>query len=283
MVKTAVWKPDKDNKSVQRFMSRMRDRHTREEADAKRLIKKGLTPEPYLYEIPESGERFEYIVVENDSSQRVGDKMKYPEVVRRLGKKIDISYYLKTVVGLCARFINYDESFQPSSEIVLGALKKLKDGNKADDNEADDDGMDEDDLDEDEEDGHEIDEDEISKIRDALAQKSAEKWVRGYIKELHTGPKKGHAIIFHLWKESNTYAKNLFNSTYANKIVKYSGNDAYWSSYLNTLDKQEESICLKLTTLLAEISKVDVEYRDSMYKVVTKTSKRESKAMTIEQ
>ncbi|CAI2201029.1 6172_t:CDS:1, partial [Funneliformis geosporum] len=42
-------------------------------------------------------------------------------------KKIDISYYLKTVVGLCAQFINYDESFQSSSEIVLGALKKLKD------------------------------------------------------------------------------------------------------------------------------------------------------------
>src|ERR671929_322585 len=99
VVKTAVWKPDKKNKSVQRFISRMRDRHTREEADAKRRIKKGLTPEPYLYEIPEPGKRFEYIVVENDSSQRVGDKMEYPEVVRRLGKKIDISYYLKTVIG----------------------------------------------------------------------------------------------------------------------------------------------------------------------------------------
>ena len=98
----------------------MWDRHTREEADAKRCIKKGLTPESYLYEIPKPGERFKYIVVENDSSQRVGDKMEYPEVVRRLGKKIDISYYLKIVVGLCARFINYDEIFQPSSEIVLG-------------------------------------------------------------------------------------------------------------------------------------------------------------------
>jgi hypothetical protein len=103
-----------------------------------------------------------------------------------------------------------------------------------------------------------MDEDEASKIRDALAQKSAEKWVRGYIKELHTGPKKDHAIISHLWKEANTYAKNLFNSTYADKIVKYSGNDVYWSSYLNALDKQEESIRLKLTTLLAEISKIDV-------------------------
>src|ERR1044071_5750202 len=105
VIKIAVWKPDKNNKSVQRFISQMRDRHTREEADAKRRIKKGLTPEPYLYEIPEPGERFEYVVVENDSSQRVGDKIEYPEVVRRLGKKIDISNYLKTVVGLCARFI----------------------------------------------------------------------------------------------------------------------------------------------------------------------------------
>ncbi len=181
VIKTAVWRPDKNNKSVQRFISRMRDRHTRKEADAKRRIKKGLTPEPYLYEIPEPGERFEYIVVENDSSQKVGDKMEYPEVVRRLGKKIDISYYLKTVVSLCARFINYDEIFQPSSEIVLEALKKLKDGNKAGDNKADDGGMDEDDLDEDEEDEDEMDEDEVSKIRDALAQKSAEKWVRKII------------------------------------------------------------------------------------------------------
>src|ERR1044071_9279256 len=106
--------------------------------------------------------------------------MEYPEVVRLLGKKIDISYYLKTVVGLCARFINYDERHQPSSEIVLGALKKLKDGNKAGDGV-----MDEDDLDEDEEDEDEMDEDGVSKIRDALAQKSAEKWVKEYIKNLH--------------------------------------------------------------------------------------------------
>ena len=87
VIKTAVWKPDKNNKSVQHFISRMRDRHTCEEADAKRRIKKDLTPESYLYEIPELGERFEYVVVENDSSDKVGDKMEYPEVVRRLGKR----------------------------------------------------------------------------------------------------------------------------------------------------------------------------------------------------
>ncbi|CAG8780209.1 13135_t:CDS:2, partial [Rhizophagus irregularis] len=84
VIKTAVWKPDKNNKSVQHFISQMRDRHTREEADAKRLIKRGLTSEPYLYEILEPGERFEYVVVENDSSDKVGNKMEYPEVVRRL-------------------------------------------------------------------------------------------------------------------------------------------------------------------------------------------------------
>ncbi|CAB4381584.1 unnamed protein product [Rhizophagus irregularis] len=213
----------------------MRDRHTREEADAKRLIKKGLAPEPYLYEIPEPGER-----------------------------------YIPTITRSCA-----------------GSLKKVKSANKAKHNgvsgdDKADDGADEDDLDEDEEDEDEIDEDEVSKIRDNLAQKSAEKWVRGYIKELHTGPKKDHAIISHLWKEANTYAKNLFNSTYADKIVKYSGNDVYWSSYLNALDKQEESIRLKLTALLAEISKIDVGCRDRMYKLVTKPGKRKSKAMTLE-
>jgi len=46
----------------------MRDRHTHEEADAKQLIKKGLTPKPYLYQIPKPGECFEYFVVENDLS-----------------------------------------------------------------------------------------------------------------------------------------------------------------------------------------------------------------------
>ncbi|CAB4476463.1 unnamed protein product [Rhizophagus irregularis] len=273
VVKTVVWKPDKNNKSVQRFISRMRDRHTREEADAKRLIKKGLTPKPYLYEIPEPGERFEYVVVENDLSQKVGDKMEYPEVARHLGKKIDISYYLKSVVGLCARFINYDDSYQPSYETLLEALKKLKEDNKADDG-----GMDEDDLDEDEEDEDVLDEDEVSKIRDALAQKSAEKWVRDYIKNLHEGPKKDEVIISHLWKGACIYAKTLFDTTYANRIVKCSESNAYYQSFLNALDKQEESIRLKLSSLLKEISEADIGYRDSMYKLVTK-----KRAMSLEQ
>ncbi|PKK46603.1 hypothetical protein RhiirC2_722683, partial [Rhizophagus irregularis] len=187
--------------------------------------------------------------------------MEYPEVVRRLGKKIDISYYLKTVVGLCARFINYDEIFQPSSEIVLGVFKKFKDGNKAGDNGADDGGMDEDDLEEAEEDEDKIDEDEISKIRDALAQRSAEKWIREYIKNLRDGPKKDKTIISHLWKGARIYTKKLFDTTYANK-EEYLTKNAYYQSFFNTLDKQEKSIRLKLSSLLKEISEVDIEYRD---------------------
>ncbi|CAG8564252.1 11880_t:CDS:2 [Cetraspora pellucida] len=196
IIKTAVWKLDKNNKS-------------------------GLTPEPYLYEISEPGERFEYIVVENDLSQKVGDKMEYSEVARCLDKKIDINYYLKNIVGLCACFINYEDRYQPSSETLLEALRKLKDDNK---------------------------------VGDSLAQKSAK----------------------------NIYAKKLYDTIYANKIVKCSGNDAYWSSFLSALDKQEESIRIKLTTLLAEIFQDDIRSREEMYKLVTKASKHKSKAMTLE-
>ncbi|RIA82671.1 hypothetical protein C1645_834996 [Glomus cerebriforme] len=170
MIKTAMWRPDKNNKS-------------------------DLTPESYLYEIPEPGERFEYIVVENDSSERMDDKMEYPEVL--------------------------------SSEIVLEALKKLKDGNKASNNKADDGGVDENDVDEENED--EMDEDEVSKIRDALV--------------------------------STRLRKKLFDTTYADK-EEHLTNNAYCQSFLNVLDKQEESIRLKLSSLLKEISEIDIGYRE---------------------
>ncbi|CAI2162521.1 20548_t:CDS:2, partial [Funneliformis geosporum] len=100
-------RPDKNNKSVQCFILRMQDRHIREEADAKQLIKKGLASEPYLYEILKL------------------------EVARHLNKKIDINYYLKSVIRLCTQFINYDDRHQLLSEIILKALKKLKNDNKA--------------------------------------------------------------------------------------------------------------------------------------------------------
>ncbi|RIA91187.1 hypothetical protein C1645_737265 [Glomus cerebriforme] len=91
-----------------------------------------LIPEPYLYQISEPGEHFEYVVVENDLSQK----------------------------ALCIFYtINYDDRYQPSSEILLEVLKKLKDDNEVDGNEVDENKVNED----------EVDENEVSKIRDALS------------------------------------------------------------------------------------------------------------------
>ncbi len=52
----------------------MRDRHTHEVADAKWLIKKGLTSELYLYEISESSKRFKYIVVNHCDKKSISKK-----------------------------------------------------------------------------------------------------------------------------------------------------------------------------------------------------------------
>ena len=105
---------------------------------------------------------------------------------------------------------------------------------------------------------------------------------------MHESPKKDEAIIWsHLWKEASTYAKKLFDTNYAGKVVKCSGNIGYYTSSLNALDKLEESIRLKLSSLLKEISKINVGYKKEMYKLVIKSAKggnrHKSKAMTIEQ
>jgi hypothetical protein len=42
------------------------------------------------------------------------------------------------------------------------------------------------------------------------------------------------------------------------------------SSIVNAVDKQEESIRLKISSLLKKISKIDIGYREEMYKLFTK-------------
>ena len=69
--------------------------------------------------IPDSGERFSYIVVNNGSrykkdgskSTRKGDYMEFSEIAKEFNMKIDISHYLEQTVGMCARFINEDDMF----------------------------------------------------------------------------------------------------------------------------------------------------------------------------
>jgi len=121
---TDAWKPEKDNKAVQIFMKRMSARHALEQTENRRLISEGKDPKRLLYTPPDPGERFRYVVVQTESLfnlrgykvnvTRKGDKMEYEEVAKMHEKEIDTAFYLKNYVfGLCARFINEEERFQP--------------------------------------------------------------------------------------------------------------------------------------------------------------------------
>ena len=106
-VKSDAWKPHKDNKTVQRFVARMRAR----------LAAGG---DKRLYALPEPGERFRYVLVRTPdydlrgckSAAKIGDRMEYAAAARAVGLEVDVALYLTNyVVGLCARFINGDPDF----------------------------------------------------------------------------------------------------------------------------------------------------------------------------
>lgn len=122
-VQTDAWKPDKDNKSVQKFMRRMRVRHKMQLSENEIRKRKKLKPVELDYIEPEPGSRFPYILVEAPRSfdlrgyvkknDTKGDLMEYVHVAKKKNSKINVSYYLKNyVVGLCARFINYEKRFE---------------------------------------------------------------------------------------------------------------------------------------------------------------------------
>ncbi|CAG8612686.1 10636_t:CDS:1 [Diversispora eburnea] len=228
----------------------MKSKHAREMIESQQLIKQGLSPNLYIYNIPKPGERFEYIVVEG-VSEKVGDRMKYPDVVKKLNKKIDINYYLKSVVGLCARFINSDNCFesQPDSEF----LKNITDS------------------------------DELWTAKDGLAQKSVEKWIKKYIKDLRDGPKKEEAIISHLWKDATTYVQKICPSINKVDITRPSGISTRHNDYLNALDKIADSIRLKLSDLLSKLSKLNVEYRNGLYGLIMQVQKCMPNIMILEE
>ena len=122
-VQTDAYKPDKDNKPVQKFIARMRVKHAQEVEENKRLAAAGKPTKPYLYELPEAGERFRYVVVKRNadfdlrgykSSAKKGDVMEFAHVAQALNLPIDVAFYMKSyVTGLCARFINGADQFQP--------------------------------------------------------------------------------------------------------------------------------------------------------------------------
>nr|P0C971.1 RecName: Full=DNA polymerase beta [African swine fever virus tick/South Africa/Pretoriuskop Pr4/1996] len=118
-IQTDAWRPDKDNKAVQIFMSRM---HARRE----QLKKHGAAASQFAE--PEPGERFSYVIVEKQvqfdiqghrtDSSRKGDKMEYVSEAKAKNLPIDILFYINNyVLGLCARFINENEEFQPPDNV----------------------------------------------------------------------------------------------------------------------------------------------------------------------
>jgi hypothetical protein len=124
-IQTAAWKPEKNNLTVQRFMKRMRVRHEVEKAENARRVAAGLPRQRLLYEQPLPGDRFSYIITKLDSAYSLrglkvtakkGDRMEYVHAAKALGYEVDVGYYLVSyVVGLCARFVNYDPRYQPAA------------------------------------------------------------------------------------------------------------------------------------------------------------------------
>ncbi|PKY33086.1 DNA/RNA polymerase [Rhizophagus irregularis] len=106
-IETDAWKPDKDNKAVQRFIGRMKGK--------------------YDTKIPVPGGRFSYVVTHPDTTFDLhgrkleptkGEKMEFVDVAKELGKELDLyHYYEKTIIGLCARFIMYDKRHERPPQI----------------------------------------------------------------------------------------------------------------------------------------------------------------------
>lgn len=124
-IQSDAYRPLKDNKTVKKFVERMTVRHQQMIASNQKKMLAGEPVDEYLYEPPVPGERFKYIVVKQleyfdirgrKINLNKGDLMEYVHVVRKLGLEIDIAEYLSSkVAGICARFINYHEKFQPEN------------------------------------------------------------------------------------------------------------------------------------------------------------------------
>ncbi|CAB4435828.1 unnamed protein product [Rhizophagus irregularis] len=72
--------------------------------------------------IPDPGERFSFVVVKKpplyskkgkEKQVNVGERMEYSDNAKKDKMEIDINYYIDKTRGLCARFINNDERYQP--------------------------------------------------------------------------------------------------------------------------------------------------------------------------
>ncbi|KAF0392177.1 DNA/RNA polymerase [Gigaspora margarita] len=80
----------------------------------------------------EASERFSYVVVKGERyrdengrliPRRNANYMEFPDIAKEFNMEIDINYYLEKTVGLCARFINNDDKYQPPPSHKVIQLK----------------------------------------------------------------------------------------------------------------------------------------------------------------
>ena len=72
-----------------------------------------------------SGKYFSYVVAHSNTTfdfhgrkltLMKGERMEFTDVVKKLGKKLDLYYYFeKTIISFCARFIMYEKRYEPIS------------------------------------------------------------------------------------------------------------------------------------------------------------------------
>ena len=100
----------------------------------KRMKERIVSREKYI-KISNSDKHFNYVIM-SDSLRykedgmkliRKGDYMEFANIVKEFNMEIDISYYLEQTVGMCARFINEDDSFQPPPS---DKIMQIKDSDK---------------------------------------------------------------------------------------------------------------------------------------------------------
>jgi DNA polymerase elongation subunit (family B) len=101
-IQTGVWKPDKQNQTLNKFVERMREENK---------------------ELPVPRERFSYVIVKKypykyDYKGRQiplqkSDKMEYLDIVKKYNYEIDLKYYFDNqLTGQFARLITYDPEFE---------------------------------------------------------------------------------------------------------------------------------------------------------------------------
>jgi len=235
-IQSDAWKPNKDNKSVQRFIARMRVRVAEETADNERRASRGLKPRKALYAIPDPGERFRYILAKPSAAfslcglktnPKKGDVMEYAEVARALKIPVDVGQYLKSyVVGLCGRFVNYAERFLPPPQARCGMNDKQL---------------------------------------DKKSQDAAKKYLEGFIAGLQnadpkTVQKRGYAYK-RAWKHAAQECSDVLYSTLGPVAEVLHGDRLAWSDFLPTEDDEEAVAVLaaKAKKLANELSSPEAD------------------------